>query len=97
MSPEIIVAVIGAAGVVGGATVPAVLGLRRARGAAEEEGAATRESVALHMAALAERIDGVRDELRSDVSELREQITDVRAWQAGHDAEHLLYRGHPDG
>ncbi|GAB7187141.1 hypothetical protein ATKI12_6972 [Kitasatospora sp. Ki12] len=98
MSPEIIVAAIGAVGVVAGATVPAVLGLRRAvRGAAEDEGAATRESVAVLGAALAERIDGVRDELRSDVGELREQITDVRAWQAAHDAEHLLIRRHPEG
>ncbi|MFI8084356.1 hypothetical protein ACIF6L_26580 [Kitasatospora sp. NPDC086009] len=92
MSPEIIIAAISAAGVVGAATVPAVLGLRRARGAAQEEGAATRESVAVLGAGLAAQLAAVRDELRSDVAELREDVTDVRAWQAGHDAEHLLMR-----
>ncbi|MFJ9694936.1 hypothetical protein [Kitasatospora sp. NPDC101183] len=97
MSPEIIIATITAGGVVVAATVPALLGLRRARGAAEDEGAATRESVAVLGAALAERIDGVRDELRSDVAELRDHVTDVRAWQAAHDAEHLLIRRHPEG
>ncbi|MFD0276183.1 hypothetical protein ACFVHB_20080 [Kitasatospora sp. NPDC127111] len=96
MSPEIVIAFISAAGVVVAATVPAVLGLRRARGAAEAEGAATRESVSVLGASLAERIDAVRDELRSDVAEIRESVTDVRAWQAGHDAEHLLIRGAED-
>ncbi|MFI6444706.1 hypothetical protein [Kitasatospora sp. NPDC050543] len=93
MSPEIIVAVIGAVGVLGAATVPALVQFRRA---AEAEGVATRESVAVLGAALVQRIDGVRDELRSDVAELRESVTDVRAWQAGHDAEHMLMRRRPE-
>ena len=91
------IAVIGAAGVVAAAAVPALLGLlRRAQGTMAAEGVATRESVAVLGAALAARIDGVRDELRSDVSALQEDITDVRAWQAGHDAEHMLMWRRPE-
>ncbi|MFD8595380.1 hypothetical protein ACFV1L_10300 [Kitasatospora sp. NPDC059646] len=98
MSPETVTAVVGALGIVGGAVVsaiPAVLGLRRARGAAQEEGAATRETVETLGARLGARLDDVRDELRTDVAELREDITDVRAWQAAHDAEHFLIRRNP--
>ncbi|MFB7671331.1 hypothetical protein ACFC26_07920 [Kitasatospora purpeofusca] len=51
--------------------------------------------MAVHVAALAERIDGVKDELRSDVAELRERVTDVRSWQAAHDLEHMLIRPDP--
>jgi hypothetical protein len=99
VSPEVITAAVGSVGVVGAALVtaiPVLLGIRRARGAAEAEGAATRESVEAGFARLAERISGVRDELRSDVAELREHVTDVRAWQAGHDAEHLLIQRRPE-
>ncbi|WP_100839046.1 hypothetical protein [Kitasatospora fiedleri] len=93
MSPETVTAVVGAVGVVGGAVVsaiPAALGLRRARGAAQEEGAATRDTVETLGARLEAKVGAVRDELRSDVAELREDVMDVRAWQAGHDAEHML-------
>lgn len=93
MSTEIVVATVGAAGVVGGAivaAVPAVLGLRRARGAAESEGAATRESVEVLGARLTERIDAVKDELRSDVAELRADVAEVQSWQASHSTAHTL-------
>ncbi|OKI19304.1 hypothetical protein [Streptomyces sp. CB03911] len=91
------IAVISTAGVVAAAAIPALLGLlRRAQGAVEAEGTTTRESVVALGAALAARIDGVKDELRSDVAELREDVVDVRAWQAGHDAEHMLMRRRPE-
>lgn len=52
---------------------PAYLAMRRSKGAAEAEGSATREALA-----------GVRDELRSDIKE-------VRDWQAAHQTEHAIY------
>jgi len=92
-SPEITVAAVGAVGVVGGAlvsAVPAFLGMRRARGAAEAEGTATRDSVEVLGARLSERIDAVKDELRSDVAELRQEVSEVRDWQAAHSTAHTL-------
>lgn len=88
-------ATVGAAGVVGGAlvsAVPAVMGLRRARGAAEAEGTATRDSVDILGARLVERIDAVKDELRSDVAELRQEVAEVRDWQTAHSTAHTLVR-----
>jgi hypothetical protein len=52
---------------------PAYFAIRRSKGTAEAEGSATREALA-----------GVRDELRSDIKE-------VRDWQASHQTEHAVY------
>jgi shikimate kinase len=54
-------------------TGPAYLAVRRSRGTAREEGSATREALL-----------AVRDELRSDIRE-------VRDWQAAHQTEHAVY------
>jgi hypothetical protein len=88
MSPELAVAIVGALGVVMAALVTAVVPLvrRATQGAVQAEGTATREAVDAHIVALNTRIDDVRD----DVSGVREGITRVREWQAGHDAEHLI-------
>lgn len=59
---------------------PAYLAIRHTRGTAREEGSATRDALA-----------AVRDELRSDIKE-------VRDWQAGHQTEHAVYSLHaPNG
>lgn len=84
---EIIAALIGAVAVVAAALITILPALRRTRSAVEADGSATRTE-------LGTLIFAVKDELRSDVAELREHITDVRAWQAGHDAEHYL-QGRP--
>ncbi|MFE6494115.1 hypothetical protein [Streptomyces sp. NPDC057748] len=67
---------------------PSYLALRKARGAAQDEGAATRDAVGSALdtavARIEGRLDAVRDELRSDVRELRD-------WQTSHTAEHILY------
>lgn len=54
---------------------PAYMAARRTGRTVETEGAATRECVA--------RVEG-------RVDELREGVADIRAWQAGHAAEHML-------
>jgi hypothetical protein len=95
MSTEIVVATVGAAGVVGGAlvsAVPAVLSMRRARNATEAEGTATRGSVDVLGARLAERIDAVKNELRSDVADLHREVAEVRDWQSAHSTAHTLVR-----
>jgi len=51
---------------------PAYLAIRHSRGTAREEGSATRDALA-----------AVRDELRSDIHE-------VRDWQAKHQTEHAI-------
>ncbi|MFG3244613.1 hypothetical protein [Streptomyces sp. NPDC048157] len=91
-------ATIGALSVVAVALVtagPSYLALRRARGAAQDEGAATRDAVGSALdtavARIEGRLDAVRDELRTDVGELRD-------WQTSHTAEHILHdhnRRHP--
>jgi hypothetical protein len=96
VSTEIIVALVTAAGIVAAGAIPAIVGARRGQATSQEEGASTRAAVETLGAVLSTRIDGVRDELRADVAELREHITDVRAWQAGHDAEHWLTRPRPE-
>lgn len=90
---EIIAALIGAAAVISAAWITILPSMRRTRTAVEADGASTRDAVT----ALASRVDAVKDELRSDVSELRAHVVDVRAWQAGHDAEHLLFSRHERG
>lgn len=66
---------------------PAVLALlRRTRGAVEADGTATRNALTV----LSTQLTDVKNELRTDVFELRAHVVDVRAWQAGHDAEHYL-------
>jgi hypothetical protein len=76
---EIIAALIGAAAVIAAAWITILPALRR-------DGSATREAVA----ALTARVNDIRNEQREDASELREHVTDIRAWQAAHDAEHFL-------
>jgi hypothetical protein len=98
MAPEVLVAVVTAASVLGAAVVaavPALLSLqRRTSGAVEAEGTATRNALDSLGAALHARIDDVRD----DVDGVRESVAHVREWQAGHDAEHLLLgRPRPGG
>lgn len=83
MSPELQVALIAAASVIGAAVVaaiPALLTLqRRTTGAVAAEGTATREALDTIARALNTRIDDARDDAAR-----------VREWQAGHDAEHVL-------
>ncbi|MFF1417626.1 hypothetical protein [Streptomyces sp. NPDC058280] len=90
MAPEIVIAVITAASVLGAAVVAAVPALvslmRRTRGAVEAEGTATRDALDALGAVLHSRIDDVRD----DIDDVREGVARVREWQAGHDAEHLV-------
>ncbi|WP_326742593.1 hypothetical protein [Streptomyces sp. NBC_01768] len=94
MSPETVTAasVVVVALVTAG---PSYLALRRARGAAEAEGENTRNAVSdaitTAVARIEGRLDAVRDELRTDVRELRD-------WQTSHTAEHILHdhnRRHP--
>ncbi|WP_425837358.1 hypothetical protein [Streptomyces fractus] len=94
MSPELTVALITAASVIGAAViaaVPAFLSLqRRTAGAVATEGETTRDAVAQAVQALGSQLNARIDDVRDDVSEVREDVTRVREWQAGHDAEHLL-------
>lgn len=94
MSPELTIALITAASVIGAAViaaVPALLALqRRTAGAVASEGATTRDAVAEAVASLASHLNTRIDDVREDVSQVREDVTRVREWQAGHDAEHLL-------
>lgn len=91
LTPDVASALIGGGAVLLAALVgiiPAVLALlRRTRGAVEADGSATRDAVT----ALSAQLGAVKDELRTDVFELRAHVVDVRAWQAGHDAEHFLH------
>ncbi|MEV7425165.1 hypothetical protein [Streptomyces sp. NPDC091212] len=98
MAPEIVIAVITAASVLGAAVVAAVPALlttlRRTRGAVEAQGAETRAVTLDALDAVGSRLEArfnARiDDLRDDVDDVREDISRVREWQAGHDAEHLL-------
>lgn len=90
---EIIAAVIGAAAVIAAALITILPAMRRTRSAVEADGATTRDAVT----ALSAQVNAVKDELRTDVYELRAHVVDVRAWQAGHDAEHLLISRHERG
>ncbi|KUN16520.1 hypothetical protein AQJ23_44820 [Streptomyces antibioticus] len=90
MSPEVLVSLITAASVMGAAliaAIPALLTLqRRTTGAVEAEGSATRTA----LDAIAEQLNTRINDVRDDIDDIREHVTEVRAWQAGHDAEHLL-------
>ncbi|MFG3014311.1 hypothetical protein ACGFZB_28610 [Streptomyces cinerochromogenes] len=95
MSPEIIIALITAASVIGAAVVaaiPAFLSLRRRTAA---EGATTRDAMAEALASLGSRVDARIDDVRDDIDNVREDVARVREWQAGHDAEHLLIGQQP--
>lgn len=89
---EILIAIIGALGAIGAASLAASLPivLRRARGAVVAEGAVTREAMADAVGALGAQLNTRIDDVREDIDVLRESVTHVREWQAGHDAEHLL-------
>lgn len=95
MTTEVLVAVIAAASVLGAAViaaVPALLALqRRTTGAVAAEGTATRGA----MDAIAEQLHIRINDVRADIENVREDVTSVRAWQAGHDAEHLLIGRQP--
>ncbi|MEU3986081.1 hypothetical protein AB0F77_39495 [Streptomyces sp. NPDC026672] len=89
------IALITAASVIGAAViaaVPAFLSLRRRTAA---EGETTRNSVAEALAALGSRFDARIGDVRDDIDGVREDVTRVREWQAGHDAEHLLIGRQP--
>lgn len=74
--------------------IPAVLAiLRRTRGAVEADGTATRDA----LTTLSTQLTDVKSQVRADVYELRAHVVDVRSWQAGHDAEHLLIGRHERG
>lgn len=67
---------------------PSYMALRRARGAAQDEGTATRSALEDAVSRLEGRMDAVRTELRDD-------IRDVREWQTSHTAEHILMTPRP--
>ncbi|MFF4478687.1 hypothetical protein ACFY1A_16955 [Streptomyces sp. NPDC001520] len=95
MSPEVVIALVTAVSVIVAAVItaiPAFMSLaRRARGAVEADGAATRDA----LTAIAARVDARIDDVRDDLDEVREGVAHVREWQAGHDAEHLLMGQRP--
>lgn len=105
MAPEIVIAVITAASVLGAAVVAAVPALlttlrrtRTAVGAVEDsvaaQGAETRAATIDALDAVGSRLqarfDARLDDVRDDLDEVREGLSRVREWQAGHDAEHLI-------
>jgi hypothetical protein len=98
VSPEILVAVIAAVAVIGAAVVaaipPLLAGQRRTRGAVQAQGEETRAVTLDALNAVGTRLEArfnARiDDLRDDVDDVREGITRVREWQAGHDAEHMI-------
>ncbi|MYR43074.1 hypothetical protein [Streptomyces sp. SID5910] len=89
---EVLIAIIGAIGVMGAAAVTAAIPLitRRTRGAVAAEGVVTREAVAEAVTALGAQLNTRIDDVRDDMDEVRESVSRIREWQAGHDAEHLL-------
>lgn len=101
MAPEIIIAVITAASVLGAAVVAAIptlmTSMRRTRGAVAAEGEETRAAtvdamsvVSEQITAIGSRLDSRIDDVRDDIDDVREDIARVREWQAAHDAEHML-------
>ncbi|WP_097964592.1 hypothetical protein [Streptomyces sp. or20] len=109
MGPDILVAVIAAASALGVAMVtalPTLLAvLRRTQAATqtavENQGAETRtvtldalDSVGSRLEA---RFNARIDDLRDDIDDVRENVTRVREWQAGHDAEHIISRPRTGG
>lgn len=106
VAPEIIIAVITAASVLGAAVVaaiPALLAtLRRTRTAVENQGEETRAVTLDALDAVGSRLEArfnARvDDLRDDINDVREDVARVREWQAAHDAEHLIIgRTYPRG
>jgi hypothetical protein len=110
VSPETI-AVVGAVVTAAITAGPSYLIARRARGAAQQEGEATREAVTSSLestqeavnsslevvvARLAERIDAHHNATRTDIRDLREDVQELRSWTAGHTAEHLLINNRRD-
>lgn len=99
MSPETI-AVVGAVVTAAITAGPSYLVARRARGAAQEEGQATRDAVSSSLdtvvARLAERIDAHHSAARTDIRDLREDVQELRSWTAGHTAEHLILNNRRD-
>ncbi|MFI0211966.1 hypothetical protein ACH4OV_25260 [Streptomyces diastaticus] len=97
MAPEIIIAVITAASVLGAAVVAAIPALltvlKRTRTAVESQGEETRAVTLDALDAVGSRLEArfnARiDDVRDDIDDLRENVSRVREWQAGHDAEHL--------
>ncbi|MBT2412646.1 hypothetical protein J7I94_19120 [Streptomyces sp. ISL-12] len=87
---EVLIAVITAAGVVLAAVIPALLTMRRTRGAVVTEGETTRDAMTGAVEALGSRLDARIEDVRDDLDDVRERLARVREWQAGHDAEHLL-------
>lgn len=72
----------------------------------QAQGAETRAATVDAMAcvtaqieAMGSRLDSRIDDVRDDLDEVREGLTRVREWQAGHDAEHLIIGQprHPGG
>ena len=99
MSPETI-AVVGAVVTAAITAGPSYLVARRARGAAQEEGQATRDAVSSSLdtivARLAKRIDAHHSATRTDIRDLREDVQELRSWTAGHTAEHLILNNRRD-
>lgn len=61
---------------------PSYLALRRAKGAAHEEGTATREAVV-------GAVDGAVAVLTARVDELHHDVRRLEEWQVSHTAEHM--------
>ncbi|WP_405927909.1 hypothetical protein OG554_03670 [Streptomyces griseus] len=105
MAPEIVIAVITAASVLGAAVVaalPALMtALRRTRNAVQTQGEETRAVTLDALDAVGSRLEArfnARiDDLRDDIDDVREDIARVREWQAGHDAEHIISRPRTGG
>ncbi|MFJ3084470.1 hypothetical protein ACIPJG_32600 [Streptomyces halstedii] len=106
MGPDVIIAVITAASVLGAAVVaaiPALLAvLKRTRTAVEDQGEETRAVTLDALDAVGSRLqarfDARLDDVRDDIDSVRESVAHVREWQAGHDAEHMIIgQPHPRG
>jgi hypothetical protein len=86
---EIIVALIGAVALVTATALPLLM--RGARGAVQQDGDTTRTAVTAAVDVLGARMDARIGDVRDDLDEVRQSVARVREWQAGHDAEHLIY------
>lgn len=77
---------------------PLYLSLRRTRGDVQTQGTETREAVGdafeTVLARMDGRLTGMRDEMQTDVRELRSDIRSVHDWQISHTAEHMLIAGY---
>lgn len=87
VAPEVQAAIIGGVFSVLVALIAlAPLLLRRVRRAVEEDGVATRDALERLAGAFSEHSDDNRDRF----DRLGTQVSNVREWQAAHDAEHIL-------